>query len=134
MVSLFWLGVHQRLAAVEGSGKISPERQGYQFISGDCEVLTCIFIDFKELRGKCIHMDDRRSEPRLRVFKAGTIEFGGAGIDCTVRNITATGAALEVASPVGIPHEIILTVPTSQLRRHGYVVWRKEKRIGVVFD
>jgi hypothetical protein len=71
---------------------------------------------FKELRGKCIHMDDRRSEPRLRVFKAGTIEFGGAGIDCTVRNITATAAALEVASPVGIPHEITLSVPTSQLR------------------
>jgi hypothetical protein len=60
-------------------------------------------------------MDDRRSEPRLRIFKAGTIEFGGAGIDCTVRNITATGAALEVASPVGIPHEITLSVPTRQL-------------------
>jgi hypothetical protein len=79
-------------------------------------------------------MDDRRSEPRLRVFKAGTIEFGGAAIDCTVRNITATGAALEVASPVGIPHEITLSVPTRQLRRHGYTVWRKQNKIGVMFD
>jgi hypothetical protein len=62
------------------------------------------------------------------------IEFSDAGIDCTVRNISATGAALEVASPVGIPHEITLNVPTRQLRRHGYVMWRKEKKVGVVFD
>jgi hypothetical protein len=76
---------------------------------------------------------DRRSKPRLHVFRAGTIEFDGAGIDCTLRNISAGGAALEVASPLGIPHEITLSVPTSQLRRHGFVVWRKEKRIGVTF-
>lgn len=81
-----------------------------------------------------MEMDNRRSEPRLRIFKGGTIEFGGASIDCTVRNVTAAGAALEVASPVGIPHEITLSVPTSRLRRHGYIVWRKERRIGVVFD
>jgi RNA:NAD 2'-phosphotransferase (TPT1/KptA family) len=51
-----------------------------------------------------------------------------------VRNISATGAALEVASPVGIPLEITLSVPTRQLRRHGYIVWRKEKKVGVAFD
>ena len=79
-------------------------------------------------------MDDRRSEPRTRTLKAGTIEFDGAGIDCIVRNISAAGAFLEVASPVGIPHEITLNVPTRQLRRHGYIVWRKEKRVGVTFD
>jgi hypothetical protein len=79
-------------------------------------------------------MDDRRSEPRLRTFKAATIEFDGAGIDCTVRNMSATGASLEVPSPVGIPHEITLNVPTRQLRRHGYIVWRKQKRVGVTFD
>jgi hypothetical protein len=89
------------------------------------------FTDFKESRCKSIHTDNRRSEQRLRVFKAGTIEFGGAGIDCTVRNIMAKGATLDVASPVGIPHEITLYVPASQQRRHGHIVWRKEKRIGV---
>jgi hypothetical protein len=30
------------------------------------------------------------------VLKAGTIEFGGGAIDCTVRNVSETGAALEV--------------------------------------
>ena len=96
--------------------------------------MSCIFIEFKEVHGKYVRMDDRRLEPRLRVFKAGMIEFGGAGIDCTMRNISASGASLEVASPVGIPHEISLSVPTRQLRRHGYIVWRKERKVGVVFD
>jgi len=51
-----------------------------------------------------------------------------------VRNISAGGAALEVASPVGIPHGIVLNVPTSELRRHGHIVWRKERKVGVAFD
>ena len=70
-------------------------------------------------------MDNRRSEPRLRTFKAGTIEFDGAGIDCTVRNMSATGSSLEVVSRFVIPHEITLPVPTRLLRRHGYVYWPK---------
>jgi hypothetical protein len=93
-----------------------------------------MFINFEGVSCKYVFMDERRSEPRLRIFKAGTIEFGGAGIDCTVRNITAAGAFIEVASPVGIPHEIVLRIPTSQICRHGYVLWRKEKRMGVAFD
>jgi hypothetical protein len=37
---------------------------------------------------------------RHRVLKAGSITFGGAAIDCVVRNQSATGAALEIASPM----------------------------------
>src|SRR5665811_2525279 len=44
-------------------------------------------------------MEERRAAPRQRVFKAGTIEFDGAAIDCTVRNISDLGAGLDVASP-----------------------------------
>ena len=41
-----------------------------------------------------------------RVLKAGHISCGGAAIDCTVRNLSRTGAALEVASPSkGSPRE-----------------------------
>ena len=78
-------------------------------------------------------MNERRAAPRHRVFKAGTIEFDGVGIDCTIRNISPVGAALEVASPVGIPHEVTLNIVTRQERQHCYVIWRKEKRIGVTF-
>ena len=79
-------------------------------------------------------MDEHPRAPRRRMFKAGTIEFGGGGIDCTVRNISETGAALEVNTPLFIPDRFTLFVPTEQLKRRCRVVWRKEKRIGVMFD
>jgi hypothetical protein len=78
-------------------------------------------------------MEDRRAKYRQRLFKAGTIEFDGSGVDCTIRNMSATGAALDVASPVGIPHEITLNIVSLHHRQNCRIVWRKEKRIGVVF-
>jgi hypothetical protein len=47
-------------------------------------------------------MVETRSAARHRVLKAGTIEFGGGAIDCLVRNLSTTGAALEISSKVGI--------------------------------
>src|SRR3979490_1794000 len=76
-------------------------------------------------------MYERRAQPRKRVFKAGTIEFDGVGVDCTVRNISATGAALEVVSPLTIPHEITLNLRSGEGRQHCYIGWRKEKTLGV---
>jgi hypothetical protein len=81
-----------------------------------------------------IFMDQKRIAPRNRVLKAGTIEFNGGGIDCTVRNVSQTGAALDVVSPVGIPKEFTLVVPADGLRKRCHLVWHKEKRIGVAFD
>ena len=78
-------------------------------------------------------MEDKRKALRQRVLKAGTIEFGGA-IDCTVRNLSETGAALDVVSPVGIPERFTLFLPAESRRLPCRVVWRKEKRIGVTFE
>ena len=77
--------------------------------------------------------DEHRVSPRHRVLKAGTIEFGGGAIDCTVRNLSASGAALEVVSPLGIPDRFDLVIIAEQLHRPCRVVWRKERRIGVSF-
>ena len=79
-------------------------------------------------------MDKPRIAPRRRILKAGTIEFGGGGIDCTVRNLSDTGAALEVVTPLFIPDRFTLFVPSDQFKRSCHIVWRKEKRIGVAFD
>ncbi len=79
-------------------------------------------------------MDEHRKAQRVRVLKAGTIEFGGGAIDCTVRNLSPTGAALEVASPIGIPQDFVLVIPADGSRHQSHVVWRKEKRIGVSFE
>ena len=78
-------------------------------------------------------MDERRDKSRHRVLKAGTIEFGGGAIDCTVRNFSDTGAALDVTSPLGIPEHFTLVVQADAVHLACTVVWRKEKRIGVRF-
>jgi hypothetical protein len=49
-----------------------------------------------------------------------------------VRNISDTGAALDVTSPLGIPAQFTLVTDGNHLPCR--VVWRKEKRIGVAFD
>ena len=85
-----------------------------------------------KLRFSC--MSEHRIAPRKRVLKAGTIEFGGGGIDCTVRNLSDTGAALSVESPVGIPAEFNLVVVSDQVSRMCRVIWRKENRIGIHFS
>jgi hypothetical protein len=79
-------------------------------------------------------MSERRATQRQRVLKAGTIEFEGAGIQCIIRNLSTVGAGLEVANPVGIPHEITLNILTQHLSRRCYVVWRKQQRLGVIFS
>ena len=79
-------------------------------------------------------MDQKRIARRRRVLKAGTIEFGGGGLDCTVRNLSETGAALEVVTPLFIPDRFTLFIPSDHFKRPCHIVWRKEKRIGVAFD
>jgi CheY-like chemotaxis protein len=76
---------------------------------------------------------DRRRAARQRIFKAGTIAFAGGGISCRIRNISETGANLEVAAPFGIPRRCALIIDGESKKRECDVVWCAEKRIGVRF-
>ncbi|MDP2354442.1 MAG: PilZ domain-containing protein [Beijerinckiaceae bacterium] len=78
-------------------------------------------------------MREDRTALRKRVLKAGQVEFGGGAIDCTVRNLSDTGAALSVESPVGIPAEFNLVIVSDNVNRRCRVVWRKDNRIGITF-
>jgi PilZ domain len=79
-------------------------------------------------------MDERRRSPRHRIFKSGTISFNRAGVvSCTVRNLSATGACLEVESPVGIPETFELMIGDASPAQHCKVAWRSVSRIGVAF-
>ncbi|MGB8399622.1 PilZ domain-containing protein [Bradyrhizobium sp.] len=79
-------------------------------------------------------MEERRAIPRTRVFKAGSIEFDGAVVDCTIRNLSLLGAGIEVATPLGIPHEVTLLIISRHERQHCHIIWRGDRRIGVAFD
>jgi hypothetical protein len=77
---------------------------------------------------------DKREFPRNRVLRPGTIEFDGGVINCMVRNLSSTGAMLDVASPVGIPEHFTLILPADGQHTPCHIVWRKPKRIGVTFE
>jgi hypothetical protein len=78
--------------------------------------------------------EDGRRAPRRHILKAGLISFGGTAIICTVRNISHTGAALEVTSPIAIPETFVLVLEMETAKRPCRVVWRKERRLGVMFE
>lgn len=78
--------------------------------------------------------DEHRETARRRVLKAATIEFGGDAVPCMVRNISGTGAAVEITSPLWFPDRFTLVVASEGVSKPCHVVWRKEKRIGVKFD
>jgi len=78
-------------------------------------------------------MAGTRSAPRYRVAKAGTIEFAGERINCVVRDLSNTGAAIDVDNPTCLPTSILLVLPDDELRLGCDIVWRKQFRIGVRF-
>lgn len=78
---------------------------------------------------------NNRRSARKRTLKSGTIVFNGAaGIDCLVRNVSDTGACLEIESPVGIPNSFTLVIKTDNVKRPCQVAWRAARRMGVRFD
>ena len=80
-------------------------------------------------------MDERRRPPpRKRTFKSGTIVFNRAGgITGIVRNVSESGAMLEVESVLDIPDEFTLVIEVDHFKRACRVVWRRPTRLGVEF-
>jgi PilZ domain len=80
-------------------------------------------------------MVETRIAPRYRVMKLAKIEYGGKKIACTIRDLSITGAALEVPDrSSSVPQAFILVVPDDGLKLPCHVVWRREFRIGIAFD
>ena len=80
-------------------------------------------------------MIEKRAAPRHRVLKHGTLAFGGGGgVDCMVRNISESGARLEIVNPVGLPASFTLVIQADQFMRRCHPVWSSDNQIGVAFD
>jgi len=80
------------------------------------------------------HLEEHRTNSRHRTLKAGTISFDrGGGIDCVIRNVSDTGACLEIENPIGIPNDFTLVMKTDHVMRTCHVAWRSGRRIGVRF-
>ena len=48
-------------------------------------------------------MNERRNSSRLRMLKSGKILLGKAAVPCTVRNLSKSGACLQVQTTYGLP-------------------------------
>jgi hypothetical protein len=79
-------------------------------------------------------MVETRIAPRYRVMKAARIEYGNNKIACTIRDLSTTGAALELSDRSKIPDTFTLVMPDDGLKLLCHVVWRREFRIGIAFD
>lgn len=79
-------------------------------------------------------MVEGREAPRYRVKKPAWIEHGGEKIACTVRDLSLTGASLEVSDPKNAPEKFTLLIPEDGLKIACQVVRRTEFRMGVKFE
>ncbi|WP_298241306.1 PilZ domain-containing protein [uncultured Bradyrhizobium sp.] len=78
-------------------------------------------------------MIEKRTAQRHRVFKGGTITFENGGIPCTVRNMSAGGAAIDLDAPVMLPQSLTLSIACDDFVRNCRTVWRSDKRVGLAF-
>ena len=80
-----------------------------------------------------MRMIEKRAAQRYRVFKGGTITFENSGIACTVRNMSDSGAAIDLENPVILPQSFTLSISRDNFVRNCRTVWRNDKRIGLAF-
>jgi hypothetical protein len=81
-------------------------------------------------------MVERRTGERRRVLKAGKIVWnnGSSILDSTLRNVSKTGAMLEVLNALTVPYEFELRWNNNAQRQHCIVVRRKLDRLSVQFE
>lgn len=77
---------------------------------------------------------ERRAIPRKHALMSGAIEFAGSMINCLIRDISISGAALDVTTPQDIPECFNLVFRADGTHIPCHVIWRKDERIGVAFD
>jgi diguanylate cyclase (GGDEF)-like protein len=92
-------------------------------------------LSHDQTASKAIRTADRREQTRKRVLKRGQILVPslGAVMDCTVRNISAGGAALRLDAAFASPPEFDLLIPGDGTRRRVRVQWQVGADLGVAF-
>jgi hypothetical protein len=76
---------------------------------------------------------DKRRASRRDIKRSARISFAKQNLVCTVRNVSATGASIQVADVAAIPDNFRLVLEMETAARRCVVVWRKTTQIGVKF-
>ena len=80
-------------------------------------------------------MQERRSSKRWGAYLKGRIVFNNRSsvLDCTVRNLSDTGAGISFAGISPLPTEFELEIPNRGFRAHGRLIWSRGTNHGVMF-
>jgi hypothetical protein len=77
---------------------------------------------------------DQRTKQRNLTFKFGVITFGSDRRLCVVKNISPTGAMIELENTTEIPDEFTLAIEADAFTRVCRIAWKKPEQIAVNFD
>lgn len=79
-------------------------------------------------------MQDKRTIFRKRVLKTAQIVLSEKApkLDCAVRNLSDTGACLQVSTTYGIPANFDVII--EGVRRACRSVWRTDTKLGITFE
>ena len=80
-------------------------------------------------------MQERRSSKRWGAYLKARIVFNNRSsvLDCTVRDLSDTGAGISFAGISPIPREFELEIPARGFRAHARPVWSRGANHGVMF-
>ena len=78
---------------------------------------------------------DARSAPRIRSFLRGEVSHsnGAQRAECVIRDISETGARVQISSAINIPEHFELFIPQRNRRDKARLVWRSGEEVGLVF-
>jgi hypothetical protein len=79
--------------------------------------------------------DNKRVAPRQKTLKSAKVVqlTKWLIVDCTVRDISATGAKLQCKDQVSVPNEMRFLMVSDNTIRQAKVVWRRDDLIGIEF-
>lgn len=79
-------------------------------------------------------MVETRRAPRFKVSKPARIGADRQAARCIVRDLSTTGAALELENPTDAPEKFTLIISEDDLHLPCRVVWRRGYKVGVAFE
>jgi PilZ domain len=81
-------------------------------------------------------MSDKRSNPRQRSFLKGRVLFNGGqnSLECLIRDISPSGARVELSASVTLPDRFDLFLPHRDETCKVHIQWRRGNQLGVAFE
>lgn len=78
---------------------------------------------------------ERRDSFRRRTLMAGTLRFKTrrSVLSCVIRNLSVSGARLEISGAHWVPDRFELDIPHQDIRVEARAMWRSSEQMGIAF-